>query len=204
MYTYWITGITFLKSILTDIKEQGPTVLPENIVHIFLTLVNINTEFAKEREAIMQSFESYRTMLQASPLFMSPEQVASSQRDFTQGGIAQFVQQLQVVGQGLEQTNDLSGVIQELGYACLASERLFSAVLDKFHNLSERDIAHVIGIMAMNHTGLVSRDAARNAFYSTISAELKNEAASKSSTNTWNIDNFVNVITKKVCPYIFF
>lgn len=193
-----IPGIAFLKTKIPEIKEQGPTALPEHIIHIFLTLIITNTEFARERDEILQCFEPLKNNFKLSPLFhSSPDQIVNSQRDFTEGGTRQYYQQLQVVGKDLERSNRLSGIVLELGYTCLATEDLFNSVLNQYQEVTEKDIAHVIGVMAMNHTGLSENESAKHAFFSSLSPDLKKEADSK-APKSWNIDNFVNVIIKKV------
>jgi hypothetical protein len=73
--SFLFLGITFLKKIMNDIKEKGPSILLDQTIQNFLTLITTSSEFKKEKADILKAFSKKKNNLLISPFYSGNNEV---------------------------------------------------------------------------------------------------------------------------------
>jgi hypothetical protein len=89
----------------------------------------------------------------------------------------------------------LSLVFKEIGYVGTSSNEILTEIFNHFDDTTEQDIAQTLGMMVTTHTSLGDLPNTRSVIASSILENIKKD--SKPPT-TWNLDNFVVFLKKKV------
>ena len=88
----------------------------------------------------------------------------------------------------------LSALIKELGYSTMSTVDVFNKIISQTQNITEKDVGELIGMMSMNHTGLVPRTDIVS-FLQSINPTARVDI--KDNSSSWNLDNFVSVMKNK-------
>ena len=96
----------------------------------------------------------------------------------------------------------LAGVVEEMGYACTASQRTFEEALQQAGPVDERGVAELLAMMARTHASLSDPHGSSSsvaAALSALGAGLGNSQGNGiwSSDQTWNMDLAVDVLRSK-------
>ncbi|KAL9650796.1 hypothetical protein ABK040_001846 [Willaertia magna] len=89
----------------------------------------------------------------------------------------------------------ISELIKDLGYYAMYNQDIFSKIIAQFPSINEQDVGQLIGMMSMNHTGLVPKTDI-NLFLTSIN-QPKVDIKESSSTHQWQLDTFVSVLKNK-------
>lgn len=89
----------------------------------------------------------------------------------------------------------LGGVMEEMGYACTASEAAFAEVLETYGApVGEAAVAEVVGMVARTHSGLDDPSGTQASLAAALGAMALADAPNGQS---WNVDVIVDVLKKK-------
>ena len=92
--------------------------------------------------------------------------------------------------------SNLSALVKDLGYTIMSTVDAFSRVVETCSNMNERTVGELIGMMAMNHTGLQTR-ADHGSIVSFLQSIGSSKVEIKENASSWNLDNFVTVMKQK-------
>ncbi|KAG2387119.1 hypothetical protein C9374_002154 [Naegleria lovaniensis] len=92
--------------------------------------------------------------------------------------------------------SNLVALVKDLGYTIMSTVDAFSRVVENCSNLNERTVGELIGMMAMNHTGLQTR-ADNGSIVSFLQSIGSSKVEIKENASSWNLDNFVTVMKQK-------
>lgn len=79
-------------------------------------------------------------------------------------------------------------LILEAGYECCSTVQSVRDLLDNVASIQEKDVAQVLGSMARTHSNMTGVGIATDS----------NQASTEMTT--WNVENFVHVVSDKVKP----
>lgn len=97
-------------------------------------------------------------------------------------------------GGAAPKTSSLAGVMEELGYACTASEAAFAEVLDAYGApVDELAVAEVMGMVARTHSGLEDPSGTQASLAAALGAMNLVDAKAQ----TWDVGVIVDVLRKR-------
>lgn len=96
----------------------------------------------------------------------------------------------------------LAGMVEEMGYACTASQRTFEEALQQAGPVDERGVAELLAMMARTHASLSDPHGSSSSVAAALSALGAGLGSSQgngiwSSDQTWNMDLAVDVLRSK-------
>ena len=90
--------------------------------------------------------------------------------------------------------SNLSGLFREIGYNATSTNEIISEIFSSVESVTESDLAQLIGMMITTHSGLDSNSNSKNVIATSIMEHHKKD----SKMTTWNLDNMISFLKKKV------
>eukprot|EP00659_Diplonema_papillatum_P020255 gene20255-31163_t len=183
-------GQRFLKNKLGEITPTAVKTLPECVVHHLLYYIQATDVFTEQAKILMQLESLRQSLLSLVPLSLPPKEVQHVKRRRDE-------QQVTLPGSCLDSMS-LTGILEELGPGCSATVGSFRSVLDQFPRITPQAVGRVVGMMAMHHSSqaelTLNTQQCQQAMYHAMNCTQ----ASVSSTQVWNVANFVQVVRERV------
>eukprot|EP00742_Colponemidia_sp_Colp-10_P004133 GILJ01004411.1.p1 GENE.GILJ01004411.1~~GILJ01004411.1.p1 ORF type:complete len:2283 (+),score=370.59 GILJ01004411.1:173-7021(+) len=198
------TGLKLVQARMDDYKKEK---FPDNALHALLYLLRSSVSFNEGEEPLLRDRERWiRSLFEAHPekdLNLSFAPMVSSDIRFhnanRMGAELTFEALAQEMTTGIRPVD----MMEDLGHHCCATPAALREVFSQFSDITEKDIAMILGMMARTHQP--SDDATSAMLQSAFSAlqdhgrhGLMNAPAADAASRglTWNIDVFVTTVNE--------
>jgi len=187
-------GLKFLKAKISDFCQSQQRSLNKSTLYSMWFLMRKHEGFSKQLSQFTKTVKHVYPELYDSPLaasfFNEGGKAMDSKRDLAGEALSlseasTFSKTAVLVSDAIE----ASGLIEDLGYGCCASEAQLEDVFKNSPPLNEKGIAQILAMMARTHSGLA------DGHFSSLSDIGGVTEPPANPPSTWDVKVFVNVVS---------
>jgi hypothetical protein len=204
-----------------DLPKAVIKTLPENTVHNLLYFLRSNEGLARQAQTVAKAFQKMSPLPQSLvPLLSEGDPTLLNSKQYVlceccywdaHGHVCCLLLLYRTYSKepikpqdGFIKVSDVndcchvSGLMEEIGYSCCETPHNLRDILKEFPELRESDVARIVGMMARTYTGLEGGVGLYDFPPTGFNAVVGDKPLDSSSSKSWNIAVFVDVLKEDV------